>query len=164
MTHTNSRSCQKKKGCRLYVLIMSHMCFRVNSYSSCLNVKEILARSRPEIWSLSDCNWTRTHSHLVHKQTLNHLAKLVEWLSVSLWTKWLWVRVQLQSLKAIDFLAKIFTHLIEKSPLSSFFARCLRCLSPVFIAKCPDASETAFKKVLSKLVNSKTIASTGDDN
>ena len=29
------------------------------------------------------CNWTRTHSHLVHKR---------------LWTKWLWVRVQLQSL------------------------------------------------------------------
>ena len=25
----------------------------------------------------SDCNWTRTHNHLVHKRTLNHLAKLV---------------------------------------------------------------------------------------
>ena len=25
---------------------------------------------------LSDCNWTRTHNHLVHKRTLNHLAKL----------------------------------------------------------------------------------------
>ena len=24
------------------------------------------------------CNWTRTHDHLVHKQTLNHLAKLVK--------------------------------------------------------------------------------------
>ena len=24
---------------------------------------------------LSDCNWTRTHNHLVCKQTLNHLAK-----------------------------------------------------------------------------------------
>ena len=22
------------------------------------------------------CNWTRTHNHLVHKRTLNHLAKL----------------------------------------------------------------------------------------
>ena len=30
---------------------------------------------------LSDCNWTRTHNHLVHKQTLNHLAKLAKWLS-----------------------------------------------------------------------------------
>ena len=43
---------------------------------SCLNVKELFARSRREIWSLSDCNWTRTHNHLVHKRTLNHLAKL----------------------------------------------------------------------------------------
>ena len=27
---------------------------------------------------MSDCNWTRTHNHLVHKRTLNHLAKLVK--------------------------------------------------------------------------------------
>ena len=45
-----------------------------SSLYSCLNVKELLARSRGEIWSLSECNWTRTHNHLVHKQTLNHLA------------------------------------------------------------------------------------------
>ena len=70
---------------------------------SCLNVKELLARSRREIWNLSDCNWTRTHNHLVHKRTLNHIAKLAKlaslakWLSVRLWTKWLWVRVKLQS-------------------------------------------------------------------
>ena len=68
---------------------------------SCLNVKELLARSRHEIWSLSDHNWTRTHSHLVHKWTLNHLgqfdiqASLAKWLSVCLWTLWLWVWVQL---------------------------------------------------------------------
>ena len=31
--------------------------------------------------SLSDYSWTRTHSHLVHKRTLNHLAKSVKWLS-----------------------------------------------------------------------------------
>ena len=24
------------------------------------------------------CNWTRTHNHLVHKRTLNHLAKLTK--------------------------------------------------------------------------------------
>ena len=48
------------------------------------------------------CNWTRTHNHLVHKWALNHLAKmasLAKCLSVRLWTKWLWVRNQLQSLK-----------------------------------------------------------------
>ena len=27
---------------------------------------------------LSDCNWTRTHNHLVCKRTLNHLAKLTK--------------------------------------------------------------------------------------
>ena len=31
---------------------------------------------------LFDCNWTRTQNHLVLKQTLNHLAKLAQWLSV----------------------------------------------------------------------------------
>ena len=24
-----------------------------------------------------NCNWSRTHNHLVHKRTLNHLAKLI---------------------------------------------------------------------------------------
>ena len=53
---------------------------------SCLNVKELLVRSRREISSVSDCNWTRSHNHLVNKKTLNHLAKLAslaKWLSVS---------------------------------------------------------------------------------
>ena len=26
----------------------------------------------------SDCNWIRTHNHLVHKRSLNHLAKLLD--------------------------------------------------------------------------------------
>ena len=26
---------------------------------------------------INDCNGTQTHNHLVHKRTLNHLAKLV---------------------------------------------------------------------------------------
>ena len=58
---------------------------------SCLNVKELLARSRDEIWSLSDCNWTRTQNHLVRKK------HSTIWLSVRLRTKWFRVRVQLQS-------------------------------------------------------------------
>ena len=68
---------------------------------SCLNVKQLLARSRREIWSLSDCNWSRTQNHLVPKGTLNHLTKLAKWLSVPLGTKLFWVRVQLQSLRNI---------------------------------------------------------------
>ena len=47
----------------------------------CLNVNGLPARDRHNIWSLSDCNWTRMHSHLVCKQTLNHLAKLTKSLS-----------------------------------------------------------------------------------
>ena len=35
---------------------------------SCLNVKELIARSRREIWTLSDCNWTRSQNHLIRKQ------------------------------------------------------------------------------------------------
>ena len=38
-----------------------------------------LVRSRREIWRISDCNWTRTLNHLVHKRTLNHLAELAKW-------------------------------------------------------------------------------------
>ena len=53
--------------------------FRVNPHSivawisrnsllyNFLNVKKLLAWSRHKIWSLKDCNWTWTHSHLVHK-------------------------------------------------------------------------------------------------
>ena len=43
---------------------------------SCLNVKELLARNRRDMWSLSDSNGIRTHYHLVCKQTFSHLAKL----------------------------------------------------------------------------------------
>ena len=64
----------------LYVLIMPRTSFRVNLHSIfCLNVKELLARSRWDIWSYS--NGIRTDIHLVWKLTLNHLAKLTEWLT-----------------------------------------------------------------------------------
>ena len=69
---------------------------------SCLDVKELLARSRREIWRLKDCNWTPPHNNLVHKRTLNQLAKLAslaKWLIVRLWTKWLWGRVHLLPIK-----------------------------------------------------------------
>ena len=59
-----------------------------------LNVKELLARYRCDIWSLNDSIGIRTHKHLVRKQLLNHLAKpasLAKWLSVHLQTKYLWV-------------------------------------------------------------------------
>ena len=45
-----------------------HVTYEFESQStlySCLNVKELLARSKRHIWRLSDCNGTRTHNHLV---------------------------------------------------------------------------------------------------
>ena len=49
-------------------------------------------------WQEHAVKWTvqiSTHN----TAQLNHLASLTKWLSVCLRTKWLWVRVQLQSLK-----------------------------------------------------------------
>ena len=52
------------------------MHFRVNTIYSCLNVKELLVQNSRDIWSLTDSNGIQTHNHLVHKWTLNRLAKL----------------------------------------------------------------------------------------
>ena len=66
--------------CINFVTVCSyHVTYAFQSEStlySCLNVKELLARSRREIWSLSDYNWTRTHNHLAYKRTLNFRYKL----------------------------------------------------------------------------------------
>ena len=62
------------------LIVCSYVTYTFQSESklySCLNVKELPARNRRKMWSLSDCNRTRTHNHLVCKRTLNHLAKLV---------------------------------------------------------------------------------------
>ena len=94
--------CQKRIQDCQGQLCSCHVTYAFQSEStlySCLNVKELLARSRPEIWSLAGCSWARTHNHLVHKGTLKTLAKLAclgKGLSVSFWTKWLWFRVQIQ--------------------------------------------------------------------
>ena len=76
--------------CTVHLTVCScHVTYAFESEStlySCLNVKELLARSRREIWRWTDCNWTRTQNHLVLKRTLNHLAKLAKWLSYVLST------------------------------------------------------------------------------
>ena len=102
--------------CKLIFCLLSKQVLTVCSYHvtytfhsestlyKCLNVKELLAWNRRKIWSLSDCNRTRPHNHLVCKETLNHLAKLASLaksLSVCLQTKWLWGRVPLQLLKQV---------------------------------------------------------------
>ena len=143
--------------CNINLTVCScHVTYAFESEStlySCLNVKELLARSRREIWRWSDCNWTRTQNHLVLKRTLNSLAK---WLSVRLRTKWFWVRVQLQSLHNINlikatyfrkfnsfrFLIKLWLHLIRcsrrrklfisKSCFSSHYLSCLQSYAIFF--------------------------------
>ena len=45
------------------------------------NVKELLPRSKCKIWRLIDCNWARTHNHLLRKRTLNYLAQLAKFFS-----------------------------------------------------------------------------------
>ena len=65
----------------LYVLVMLRMRFQIESILySCLIVKELLPRSKREIWRWSDCNWTRTQNQLVFERTLNHLVKFNKWL------------------------------------------------------------------------------------
>ena len=44
---------------------------------SCLNVKETFPQDRRKTLNLSDYNGVRKHNHLVYKQTLNHLVKVV---------------------------------------------------------------------------------------
>ena len=68
-----------------------HVTYAFHSESilySCLNVNELLARNRHDIWSLIDSNRIRTHNHLVRKWTLNHLAKLAKWLSFEQGVPW----------------------------------------------------------------------------
>ena len=71
----------KKKENHIRIVCSYHVTYVFQSEStlySCLNVKELLDRSRRQIRILSDCNWPRTHNHLVHKRTLNHLAKMAK--------------------------------------------------------------------------------------
>ena len=52
-----------------------------STFYSCMNVKKLFAWNMHEIWSLSDCNGSRTHNHFVCKRPLYHLAKLTKLLS-----------------------------------------------------------------------------------
>ena len=77
----------------LWLIVCYHITYSLQSEStlySCLNVMELLARSRRHIWTLSDCNGAQ-------------LASLAKWFSIRLRTKWLWVRVPLQSLRMLLF-------------------------------------------------------------
>ena len=59
--------------------------------------------------------------------------------------------------EAVWSLATFCSHLIEKSPVKSYFARCCRCLSPNYIGECSESCEKLFDIVLSKLASYKVI-------
>ena len=76
---------------KLCVIVVSRTSIRVKPHSIvCLNVKELLARSRYHIWSLSDSNVIRIQNYLVRKRTLKPFSQTsqmielcCEYLSVS---------------------------------------------------------------------------------
>ena len=77
-----------KMNCIVYVLHLALCSYHVtytfpskSTFYNFLNVKELSARRKRDIWNLSDCSRTRINNHLVHKRTRNHLAKPAKWLS-----------------------------------------------------------------------------------
>ena len=59
--------------------------------------------------------------------------------------------------EVISFLIKLCSHMMEKSPITLLFARCLRCLSPTYMLEEPEICEKFFKKNLEKLAAYKKI-------
>ena len=70
--------------CSVHLTVCSyHITYCFHSESTlyiCPNVKELFAQKRRDICSLIDCNGAGTQSHLFHKRTFNHLAKITKWL------------------------------------------------------------------------------------
>ena len=64
--------------CSYHVTYAFHSEHNLYSY---LNVNDLSAQIRGETWSLTHCNATVTHNHIVRKRTLKHLAKETEWMS-----------------------------------------------------------------------------------
>ena len=81
--------CQKWKVCKSTVC-SCHVTYVFQSEStlySCLNIKELFARSRREIGRWIDCNWTRTENHLVLKSNTQPFGQQSEELGENLHKK-----------------------------------------------------------------------------
>ena len=91
----------------LYVLIMSRTRFRLNPHSVWMSKLPECQRSVYRVWIDSEtCTWhVRTYSQMHRTYKYSQHSSIIwpvwlnDWVSVRLRTKWLWVRVQLQSLK-----------------------------------------------------------------
>ena len=57
-------------------VMMSHMCFRINLHSTVAWMSRNSLLEAGVNLKFSDCNWTWTHHHLVHKWTLNQMIEL----------------------------------------------------------------------------------------
>ena len=55
-------------------------------------------------------------------------------------------------MEAKDFISTLCNHLLSKSPLTSYFARCAKCLDPTTMGEMPDVCKQSFHKMLQKLV------------
>ena len=60
-------------------------------------------------------------------------------------------------MEAKKILSTLCNHIREKSLLNSYFARCTRSLSPLYLTKVPESIEMYFSGLLSKLVEYKQI-------
>ena len=60
-------------------------------------------------------------------------------------------------MEAKKSLSTLCNHILEKSPLNSYFAWCTRSLSPLYLAEAPEPTEKYFSGLLSKLVEFKQI-------
>ena len=75
VTQDRSRYCQRlnKHNCSILGVEAKDIEYDVGLTKNCYITVSMQKLS--SIHKYTDCNWTRTHNHLIHKQTLNHLAK-----------------------------------------------------------------------------------------
>ena len=52
---------------------------------------------------------------------------------------------------AQKFIVSLCSHAMDTSPMNYIFARCLKCLSPQYMAKCAESCEAMVEKLLSKM-------------
>ena len=135
ITKKSRQKCKYLKNKRTCTSLCSYHVMYVfqseSTFYSCLNVKELLAQNRCDIWSLCDCNRTQD---------------LVKWLSVHFWTKWLWVRVLLQSLKRTCLIPKSGS--LRISFLKNFSLKSWTLVLVFFLQHIPDV---VYRKIATAL-------------
>ena len=62
-------------------------------------------------------------------------------------------------IEAKDFISTLCNHLLSKSPLTSYYTRCAKCLDPTTVGEMPDVCKQSFHKMLEKLVEYKQVTS-----